>query len=125
VVPELEVQGRVISVGRMVHGTDQGVLLRAEVSEGTERLRPGQFVQAQIAVAGAGNNFRVPSAAVLRSGGQSYVFAARSEGFLPVPVTVSSEQPGYQVIQTELPAGTAIAVSGTAAIKAAWSAEGE
>jgi RND family efflux transporter MFP subunit len=123
VVPELDLSGRVISVGRMVHGTDQGVLLRAEVSEGTERLRPGQFVQAQIALAGAGNGFRVPTAAVLRSGGRSYVFVARDEGFLPVPVTVSSEEPGYQVIQAELQAGAVIAVSGTAAIKAAWAAE--
>jgi RND family efflux transporter MFP subunit len=123
-VPELAVSGQVISVGRMVHGADQGVLVRAQVSEGTERLRPGQFVQAQVAAAG-GNSFRVPGAAVLRSGGQSYVFVAREEGFVPVPVTVTSEEPGYQVIQADLQAGTAIAVSGTVALKAAWSAEAE
>jgi cobalt-zinc-cadmium efflux system membrane fusion protein len=124
-VPELDVSGQVISVGRMVHGADQGVLVRALVSEGTERLHPGQFVQAQVAAAGGSNSFRVPGAAVLRSGGQSYVFVARDEGFLPVPVTVTGEEPGYQVIQTDLQAGTAIAVSGTVALKAAWSAEAQ
>ena len=124
-IPELDLSGQVISVGRMVHGADQGVLVRALVSEGSERLRPGQFVQAQVAAAGGSNSFRVPGAAVLRSGGQSYVFVAREDGFVPVPVTVTSEEPGYQVIQADLQAGTAIAVSGTVALKAAWSAEGE
>mgnify|MGYP006896057857 FL=1 len=123
-VPDLDLSGQIISVGRMVHGADQGVLVRAQVSEGTERLRPGQFVQAQVAAAG-GNSFRVPGAAVLRSAGQSYVFVAREEGFVPVPVTVTSEEPGYQVIQADLQPGTAIAVSGTVALKAAWSAEAE
>ena len=125
VVPELEVYGRVISVGRMVHGADQGVLVRAEVGEGSERLRPGQFLQAQLAAAGGGNSFRVPGAAVLRTGGASYVFVAREQGFLPVPVTVTSEASDYQVIQGDLQAGVEIAVRGTAAIKAAWSTEGE
>lgn len=124
-VPELDLSGQVISVGRMVHGVDQGVLVRAQVSERTERLRPGQFVQAQLAAARGSSSFRVPGAAVLRSGGQSYVFVAREEGFLPVPVTVTSEEPGYQVIQAELQAGTVIAVSGTVALKAAWSAEAQ
>ncbi len=124
-VPDLDLSGQIISVGRMVHGADQGVLVRAEVSSGTEKLRPGQFVQAQVAAAGAGNSFRVPGAAVLRSGGQSYVFVAREEGFVPVPVTVTSQTPDYQVIQADLEPGTAIAVSGTVALKAAWLAEGE
>ncbi|MGD2073986.1 MAG: efflux RND transporter periplasmic adaptor subunit, partial [Gammaproteobacteria bacterium] len=123
-VSELEVSGKVISVGRMVHGADQGVLVRAQISEGTERMRPGQFVQAQIARAGSGSSFRVPRTAVLRSGGQSYVFVAGDEGFLPVSVTVISEEPGYEVIQGDVPAGSRIAVAGTAAIKAAWSSEG-
>jgi len=125
VVPELDVRGQVISVGRMVHGTDQGVLVRAEVSEGAERMRPGQFLQAQLAVAGDSSSFRVPGAAVLRSGGTSYVFLARDEGFLPVAVTVTSEEADYQVIQGDLQAGAPVAVSGTAAIKAAWSAGAE
>jgi cobalt-zinc-cadmium efflux system membrane fusion protein len=124
VVPELQVTGKVISVGRMVHGADQGVLVRAQVSEGTERMRPGQFVQAQVAVAGGGSSFRVPGTAVLRSGERSYVFVAEDEGFRPVAVTVVSEEPGYQVIQGDLTAGSSIAVAGTVAIKAAWSSEG-
>jgi multidrug efflux pump subunit AcrA (membrane-fusion protein) len=109
----------------MVHGVDQGVLVRAQVSEGTERMRPGQFVQARIAVADGGNSFRVPAAAVLRFEGRSYVFVARDAGFVPVPVTVISQEPGYQVIQGgDLTAGSSIAVAGTAAIKAAWLSEG-
>ncbi len=43
---------RVITVGRMVHGTDQGVLVRAEVREGVDRLRPGQFIEARLGQSG-------------------------------------------------------------------------
>ena len=40
-------RGTILAVGRMVHGQDQGVLVRAESTEGTDHLRPGQFVEVQ------------------------------------------------------------------------------
>jgi cobalt-zinc-cadmium efflux system membrane fusion protein len=125
VVPDLDLSAEVISIGRLVHGADQGVLVRAVVSEGTERLRPGQFVQAQLAAGGGSSSFRVPVGAVVRSRGDSYVFVAREGGFEPVPVTVVGEEQEHLVIEAELPAASRVAVSGTAAIKAAWPARGE
>jgi cobalt-zinc-cadmium efflux system membrane fusion protein len=120
VVPELEVTGRIITIGHMVHGADQGVLIRAEVHEGSDRLRPGQFVQTRLAMAAPANSYQVPRSAVVYSTGESYVFVEQPEGFVAVAVTVTEEDAGKLVISAELPANARIATSGAAAIKSAW-----
>lgn len=118
-LPEQGIEARVITVGRMVHGTDQGVLVRAEVRTGAERLRPGQFVEARIAQ-GADAGLRVPAAAVVRSGDGDYVFVARPGGFLPVAVTLVARQGAAAVVRGDLAADDQVATRGTAALKAAW-----
>ena len=120
-VPDLGVEGRVITVGRMVHGEDQGVLVRAEVREGAGRLRPGQFVQVQLAEGADGQDgWRVPAAALMRNAGQAYVFVARPGGFEPLGVRVLAEEEQGAVVDGAIDAGVRLAVSGVAALKAAW-----
>jgi RND family efflux transporter MFP subunit len=120
-VPDLAIEGRVITVGRMVHGEDQGVLVRAEVRAGAEGLRPGQFVQVQLASGAAGGGgWRVPAAALMRNAGQAYVFVARPGGFEPLAVGVIAEEEGSAVVSGPLDADMRLAVSGVAALKAAW-----
>lgn len=119
-LPGQGLQAQVITVGRMVHGTDQGVLVRAVVTEGADRLRPGQFVKAQLSQGVAGKALRVPMSAVVRSGDRNYVFVRRAEGFVPMPAQVLSREDETAVIQGELTTGDVVAVRGTAALKAAW-----
>ena len=119
-LPEVGVSGTIISIGRMVHGIDQGVLVRAEITEDASKLRPGQFVQAQLVSSAGGKGFRVPRAAVVHSAGQSYVFVARPGGFTALPVHIAGEQAAHLVIQAELAPGARIATAGVVAIKAAW-----
>jgi RND family efflux transporter MFP subunit len=123
-LPELGTEGTIITIGRMVHQEDQGVLVRAEVSDGTERLRPGQFVQAQLASSAEETGWRVPAAAVVRNAGAAYLFVAREGGFEALPVTVLAEEEKTAVVST-LPGGRLgpedqVAVSGVVALKAAW-----
>jgi RND family efflux transporter MFP subunit len=132
ILPGEDIRGRVLTVGRQVHGEDQGVLVRAEVVEGAERLRPGQFVEAQLGYspnwsAGGGASgaaqtpgWRVPAAAVVRHAGGAYVFAERSGGFVAVPVDLVSEEERSAVIAGSLSATDRIAVTGVVALKAAW-----
>jgi len=114
------VSARVITVGRMVHGADQGVLVRAEVTEGAQRLRPGQFVQANLIGPDNGDLYRVPRAALVRSGGDSYVFVESPDGFETVPVEVQVEETAHIIISGEFAADARVATSGTASLKAAW-----
>lgn len=137
-LPALELEGRIITVGRMVHGEDQGVLVRAEVTQGTGALRPGQFTEVQL-LTGAGavqrpgagaegdgakggdvGAWRLPRAAVVRHAGDTYVFASTEGGFRSLPVTVLAEEDRSLVVQGELSAADRVAVSGVVALKAAW-----
>jgi cobalt-zinc-cadmium efflux system membrane fusion protein len=120
VLPRQGVEGRVITVGRMVHGTDQGVLVRAEVHEGAGRLRPGQFVEVQLAEANPVSGWRVADAALVRKAGESFVLVARPQGFEAVPVQVLAREERDLVISGPVTPSDRIAVGGVVALKAAW-----
>jgi multidrug efflux pump subunit AcrA (membrane-fusion protein) len=119
------VDGRVITIGRMVHREDQGVMVRAEVGSGAERLHPGQFVQVQLSLTEPGGALRVPSAALVRRDGQTYVFVVSGAGLQAVPVEVLAEEHGGVVIRGNLKAGVRVVSSGVASVKAAWQKLGE
>lgn len=116
------VSGHVITIGREIHPADQGVLLRAEVDEGAERLRPGQFVQVEVTCRCAPGaqpaQFRVPRNTLVRLGDRTVVFVQVPDGFSPLDVTVIEERDADAVIAARLPDAARIAVSGTATLKA-------
>lgn len=123
-LPTLGIDGEIITVGRMVHSQDQGVLVRAEIKAGTEKLRPGQFVEVQLsAAAAAGASWRIPAAAVVRNAGAAFVFAARDGGFAVLPVEVLAEEERTIVVAGPLSADDRVAISGVVAMKAAWLAQ--
>ncbi len=123
-VEKPKTEGRIITVGSMIHGEDQGVLVRAEVGNSDRKLRPGQFVEAQLAKPGSKSSWRVPRRALLRVEGKTWVLVERDGGFQPVAVDIVIEEPDALIIRGELKSGDKVAISGTAALKAAW-LEGE
>jgi len=124
-IVEGDLNAEVITVGRMVHGTDQGVLVRAEVREGVEHLRPGQFVEAQVSQ-GAGNGaFVVPAQAVVRIDSQDRVFVQRPNGFELLVVEILSRERTVVVVRADLESTDRVVTSGTAALKAAWTGGAE
>lgn len=112
--------GTVITVGRMVHSEDQGVMVRAEVSKDTDRLHPGQYVQVRLSIAGAQHALRVPSAALVRQNNEAYVFVATDGGLQAMPVQVLSEEQDNVVILGDMQPGARVVSSGVASVKAAW-----
>ncbi len=112
--------GQVITVGRMVHGTDQGVLIRAELREGIEQLRPGQFLQARIGSDETGQMFRIPRSALLRADGKTWVFEATERGFHAVAIELISEEAESLLIRGDLRLDSRLVVAGTSALKASW-----
>ncbi|MBK1722625.1 efflux transporter periplasmic adaptor subunit [Thiocystis violacea] len=120
--------GKIITIGRMVHGRDQGVLVRAEIHEGSQGLRPGQFVEVQLMTALANapsdgetlHGWRLPSSALVRDGEATYVFVARDGGFAAEPVTLIGEEEQSVVVSGALEATDQVAISGVVALKAAW-----
>jgi RND family efflux transporter MFP subunit len=119
-LPGVGTTGTIIALGRLVHAEDQGVLVRAEVTEGTERMRPGQFVEVQFENAQTEVGWRIPIAAVVRNAGEAFLFVARTGGFEVLPVQVLAEEEKTAVVAGALERQDQIAVSGIIALKAAW-----
>jgi RND family efflux transporter MFP subunit len=125
-VPQLQVEGLITTLGRDVHEEDQGVLIRAEVNEGAERLRPGQFVEVQISgLKSREPHYRVPRTALIRHEQKTLVFVQIPEGFAPSPVDVVNEQGDQVTISATFSADVRIAKTGTAALKAVLTGSSE
>lgn len=116
---------RVITVGRMVHGSDQGVLVRAAISEGTESLRPGQFIEARLAQTAESGAVRVPAQALLRIDGIDQLFVERPDVYEAIPVEVLNREADVVVVKGGLSRDDKVVVSGTVALKAALAAGAE
>ncbi len=112
--------GRLIMIGRDVDPENQTVLLRTEITRGTDSLRPGQFIEAQLTAPTAGQRYSVPVTAVARSAKQSMIFVQTAQGFRAQPVQIVSEQHGRSVIAGALRGDERVVVRGVAAVKGAW-----
>jgi RND family efflux transporter MFP subunit len=118
--------GKVISVGRHVDAASQTVMIRAEITQGTENLRAGQYLEAQVAgSAGVGQQWQVPSAALVRHQGKTYVLVQSPSGFVATAVKVLGEGATASTISGELRGDERVAVKGIAALKAIWTGVGE
>ncbi|HEY3327498.1 MAG TPA: efflux RND transporter periplasmic adaptor subunit [Novimethylophilus sp.] len=124
VIPQYQAEGSIITILRSINKNDQTVHLRAEITSGAEKLSPGQYVEAELAAEAGSRQFSVSKAAVVRSGQKSYLFVRTAQGFRALPVTVISEQTEHAVVSGELDGSEKVAVTGTAAIKAAWAGIG-
>lgn len=118
-----DLAGRLINIGQWVDERDQGVVVRAEIRDPTGQLRPGQFVEVQLATATATEaaGWRLPAAALVRQGVEVYVFVARPGGFEALPVTlIAREEQDAVVSAAALSAEDRVAITGVVALKAAW-----
>lgn len=113
--------GKIISIGRQISAGNQTVIVRARLDSDIDKLSPGQMVEAAIDVPADDKTFRVAQSAVIRVDGKSFVFVAETDGFRPLPVTVSGHAGEQVLLQSpELKPDTLIAVRGLASLKSAW-----
>jgi RND family efflux transporter MFP subunit len=102
-VPGTTAQGEVIRLGRSVDQTTQSVVATVQVEAGADSLRPGQVVNASVALMPNGTpQWRLPAGSVVRHAGQSWVFVRRPDGFMARPVTVISELPSATSVRANL-----------------------
>ena len=116
-----EVSGKLISIDSAVDTASQTVLLRASVSAGAEKLRPGQVVEVELA-SSAGNTQRLPTAALTRNQGTSIAFVQtnstdKETTFIARPLRIVS-QGGDSVVVDGLKTGERVAVKGVSGLKA-------
>lgn len=124
-VPAASASGKVISVGRSVAEANQTVMVRAEITDGADNLRPGQYVEAVVGLATGTKQWSVPSAALVRVENQAYVFVQIPEGYRLQPVKVLGQNTASATIGGDLLGNEQIVVKGTVALKAAWQGVGK
>jgi multidrug efflux pump subunit AcrA (membrane-fusion protein) len=107
-------------IGRDVDPDSQTVLVRAEVHRAQQCLRPGQYVQVRLKLGSAEQLYRLPSSAVVQTSELSVVFVQAPYGFAAIRVHIAGHDQGYTIVTGQLNEGESVAVSGLAAIKAAW-----
>jgi len=103
-----------------VDPANQTVQVRAVVEGAGDCLRPGQFVEVRLQLSGTQEQLRVPSSAITRIGDTPMVFVHEAAGFAPVGVKVVAREGEYSIVTGGLAAGSKVAASGIASLKAAW-----
>jgi membrane fusion protein, heavy metal efflux system len=118
-VPGTTAQGEVIRLGRSVDQATQSVAATVQVDGGAESLRPGQVVNASVALQPNGTpQWRLPAGSVVRHAGQTWVFIRTPEGFIARPVTIIAEVPSATSIRARLAPEDRVASRGILALLA-------
>jgi RND family efflux transporter MFP subunit len=115
--------GKLISVGLSVATGSQTTTLRALLTEGTERLRPGQAVSAELDLPG-GQSMRLPASAVARGMGRTVVFVQAGDGAFRATTVKVGGAVGDTVLAEGLKPGSAVAIKGVSGLKAIWTGVG-
>jgi RND family efflux transporter MFP subunit len=111
--------GKITAIGQSLSDNNQTVLLRGLLHKGTQNLRPGQHVEVSITTrASTTPQWKIPNAALARSGGNVLIFVATENGFQAVTVKVLSEGAGDTLISGKLTGRENIAIQGVSALKA-------
>lgn len=119
-IPAFAAGGTLTAIGRSLTGTNQTVLLRGVITQGSDNLRPGQYVEATVSTGGNGGDQReIPNGAISRIGGRTVVFEQTAKGFRPIGVTVVSQGVSSSVIKGTFRGDEKIATTGVSALKAA------
>lgn len=118
-IPAFHASGKLTAMGHGLTGSNQSVLLRASITQGTDSLRPNQYVEVSI-VTTAGNTpqWEVPNTAIARVEGKTVVFVANAKGYQARSVTLLNEGAQNSVIAGDLKGNEQIAVRGVSALKA-------
>lgn len=119
-IPKQEAKGKLIAIVRSVNKADQTLHLRAEITEGAEKLSPGQFVEAQINADATAAKLSVPKSALVRQGADTFVFVKSAKGFQAVKINILAEQGDEAMVDGKFKGDEKVAITGVSAIKGAW-----
>lgn len=118
-------QGKVISIGRLIDEKTRTLAVRIQVQSKGVRIYPGQFVKTQISTQTSHEVIRVPSEAVLRSSdGDWMVFVEEKAGrFVPKEVDVVENLADFVVIEG-IDEGTTIVSKGAFFVQSEFAKSG-
>lgn len=124
-VCDRDVSASVMTVGRQVHNIDQGVLVRAETSENTGLLTPGEFVQVCFVQNTQSMLYEIPYKAILRVEGITHIFYFDGQSISLRPVHIVSQSENSVTVSDAFLSNGYVIDEGVSSLKSAWQAEGK
>lgn len=113
----------VTHVGRILDSSSQTVLVRASIDNADLALRPGQFLPARIFdVNNEKTSVAVPSAAIVRIDGNTFVFGRRNDEVGAFAVEILGEDGTNAYVRASFDSRIEVVVAGVAALKSVWMA---
>lgn len=121
-IPGCAATARITVIAPHLTPGSQSVLIRAELAKAQDCIKPSQTLEVTVAsTKRASDDYRIPTAALVRHEGAHWVFLDSKDGFVPHAVTVLEEaDQSLRISGQGLRGDMAIATKGVAAIKAAW-----
>lgn len=118
-IPSYAAKGKLTAIGQSLSDSNQTILLRALIHQGTQNLRPGQHVDVSITTSGvSGAQWNIPNGALARIEGKSMIFIETPNGFQAETVTVLHEGAQNTLITGQLKGTEKIAIRGVSSLKA-------
>ena len=111
-------EGEIATILPAIDETSRTATARMIVENPEARLRPGQFVTADISVGDGESRLQVPSGAIVEVEGRTSIFVPTDDGFEPSVVVPGTEVGGYTVILSGLSAGDEYVSEGAFTLKA-------
>ncbi|HIC47294.1 MAG TPA: HlyD family efflux transporter periplasmic adaptor subunit [Methylophaga aminisulfidivorans] len=124
-VCDRDISAAVMTVGRQVHDIDQGVLVRAETSENTNLLTPGEFVQVCFVQNNNSVLYEIPYKAILRVEGITHIFYFDGQSISLRPVHIVSQSENSVTVSDAFLSNGYVIDEGVSSLKSAWQAEGK
>lgn len=111
-------EGEIATVLPAINEVSRTATARMVVENAERRMRPGQFVTADIAIGAGEERLQVPSNAIVEVEGRTSVFVPAGDGFAPRPVTLGPAFSAQTVILSGLSAGDEFVSEGAFTLKA-------
>jgi cobalt-zinc-cadmium efflux system membrane fusion protein len=104
-------------VGDVLKEDTRTIIVRTEVENGKQLLKPGMFASLRIILDERDRALTVPAEAVLDDGEDRIVFVKTGDGFRPTVITVGSRLDGFLEVRSGLEEGDEVATSGCFQLK--------
>ena len=111
-------EGSIALILPLIDEASRTATARVIVDNADGRLRPGQFVTAEIGAGDGAPVLRVPDGAIVQVEGRASVFVPTDDGFTPRAIEPGSKAGGFTEIRSGLSAGDAYVSEGAFTLKA-------
>ena len=108
----------IITIGRMVHEEDQGIIVRGILEKSTDQFMPGQFVNVTIEQKTEQSAlFRIPLGSIIRDGNDAILFKKMADGFSLINAQIIADEGQSLVVAAPINVRDEIAFKGLATLK--------